>query len=42
MAKGDLLGPAACLVDHRVGESDGVEVVHDHLAWPSGVTRALA
>ena len=28
--EGGLLGPAADLVDHRVGEPDGVEVVHHH------------
>jgi hypothetical protein len=30
MAEGGLLGPPADLVDHRVGQPDGVEVVHDH------------
>jgi hypothetical protein len=30
MAEGGLLGPPACLVDHRVGQPDGVEVVHHH------------
>jgi hypothetical protein len=30
VAQGGLLGPAADLVDHQVGQADGVEVVHDH------------
>jgi hypothetical protein len=30
MAQGGLLHALADLVDHRVGEPDGVEVVHDH------------
>jgi hypothetical protein len=30
MAQGRLLGAAAGLVDHGVGQPDGVEVVHDH------------
>jgi hypothetical protein len=30
MAEGGLLGPSAGLVDRRVGQPDGVEVVHDH------------
>jgi hypothetical protein len=30
MAEGGLLDPAADLIDHRVGQLDGVEVVHDH------------
>jgi hypothetical protein len=30
VAEGGLLGPPADLVDHRVGQLDGVEVVHDH------------
>jgi hypothetical protein len=30
MPEGGLLHAAADLVDHRVGQPDGVEVVHDH------------
>jgi hypothetical protein len=30
MPQGGQLGPAADLVDHRVGQLDGVEVIHDH------------
>jgi len=30
VTKEGLLGPPAGLVDHRVGQLDGVEVVHDH------------
>jgi hypothetical protein len=30
MPQGGLLGPPADLVDHRVGQPDGVEVVHHH------------
>ena len=30
MPEGGLLGPPADLVDHRVGQPDGVEVVHHH------------
>jgi hypothetical protein len=30
MPEGGLLGPAADLVDHRVGQLDGVEVIDDH------------
>jgi len=30
VAKGGLLGPTTDLVDHGIGEPDGVEVVHDH------------
>ena len=30
MPKGGLLGPPADLVDHRVGQLDGVEVIHHH------------
>jgi hypothetical protein len=28
VAEGGLLGPSACLVDHGIGQPDGVEVVH--------------
>src|SRR4029453_17026487 len=34
VAEGGLLGPPADLVDHRVGQLDGVEVVHDHGRMP--------
>jgi hypothetical protein len=30
VTKEGLLGPPADLVDHRVGQPDGVEVVHHH------------
>jgi hypothetical protein len=30
VAEGVLLGPSACLVDHGIGQPDGVEMVHDH------------
>jgi hypothetical protein len=30
MPEGGLLGPPADLIDHRVGQPDGMEVVHDH------------
>jgi hypothetical protein len=30
MAQGGLLGPAADLINHRVGQLDGVEVVYDY------------
>jgi hypothetical protein len=30
MTEGDLLYLSACLVDHRVGQPDGVEVVPHH------------
>src|SRR5215218_10774048 len=30
VAEGGLLDPSADLVDHQVGQPDGVEVVHDH------------
>jgi hypothetical protein len=30
MPEGGLLGPAADLVDHQVGQADGMEVVHHH------------
>jgi hypothetical protein len=30
MPEGGLLGPPADLVDHRVGQPDGMKVVHDH------------
>jgi hypothetical protein len=42
VAADGLLGPPADLVDHGVGQLDGVEVVHDHGGMPSGATRALA
>jgi hypothetical protein len=35
VAQSGLLGPSADLVDHRVGQLDGVEVIHDH----PGVTQ---
>jgi hypothetical protein len=35
MPQGGLLGPPTDLVDHRVGQPDGVEVVHHH----PGVTQ---
>jgi hypothetical protein len=34
VAEGGLLGPPADLIDHRVGQLDGVEVVHDHGRMP--------
>jgi hypothetical protein len=34
VAEGGLLGPSADLVDHGVGQLDGVEVVHDHGRMP--------
>jgi hypothetical protein len=42
MPEGGLLGPSADLIDHRVGQLDGVEVIHHTLTWPSGATSALA
>jgi hypothetical protein len=35
VAQGGLLGPPADLVDRRVGQLDGVEVIHDQ----PGVTQ---
>ena len=43
MTEGGLLHTPACLVGHRVGQPDGVEVIlHNTVAWPSGATSALA
>ena len=42
MPEGGLLGPPADLVDHCVGQPDGVEVVTTTVACPSGTTSALA
>jgi hypothetical protein len=42
MPEGGLLGPPADRIDCCVGQPDAMEVVHDHLAWPSGATSALA
>jgi hypothetical protein len=42
VTKEGLLGPPAGLVDHRVGQLDGVEVIDDHGGVASGATRALA
>jgi hypothetical protein len=42
VAEGGLLGPAADLIDHRVGQLNGVEVVHDHGRVAKGTTSALA
>ena len=42
MAHGGLLHTPACLVGHRVGQPDGVEVVPHHGEWPSGAISALA
>jgi hypothetical protein len=36
MPEGGLLGPAADLIDHGVGQPDGVEVVHDHPGMAKG------
>jgi hypothetical protein len=42
VAQGRLLHATADLVDHGVGQPDGVEVVHDHGGVPKGPTSALA
>jgi hypothetical protein len=42
MAEGGLLGPAADLINHRVGEPDGVEVVHHHGGMPKRCDQGLA
>ena len=42
MPKGGLLGPAADLIDHRVDQADGMEVVHHHGGVAERVTSALA
>jgi hypothetical protein len=42
MTEGDLLQLSACLVGHRVGQPDGVEVVPTTVTWPSGAISALA
>jgi hypothetical protein len=42
MTEGDLLQLSACLLGHRVGQPDGVEVVPTTVTWPSGAISALA
>jgi hypothetical protein len=36
VAQGGLLGPSASLVDHGVGQPDGVEMIHDHPGMAKG------
>src|SRR5215218_5149199 len=36
VAQGGLLGPPASLVDHHVGQPDGVEMIHDHPGMAKG------
>jgi hypothetical protein len=34
MAEGGLLHPAADLIDHGIGQPNGVKVIHDHGRMP--------
>jgi hypothetical protein len=42
MPEGGLLGPPADLVDHRIGQPDGVEVAHHHGGVAERATSAPA